>query len=367
MPLPWSEGTGNSKAELVEDLSSVSARWWNLTLREAQCYYDRWKTSSPLERVQIVARLPDELLDVCYQRTEQRGVNLLLRAIPADQQQALITARELNSTALLFRLLIRYQPGGAGEQAILLSKLTTLDKVTGASDLVAALRSSSRRHYARAQEIDPALPDGTLRLKALEPACVLVASLDAQASFRLAQSRLQLAVDQQPVHQSVWRFSQCLLAEAETLSLLGTSSGVQTSPIKVKQLEAPQKATTSTSTGDKGKGGSTGSATNSAPCRYFRSDAGCKAGKSCKWSHSWEGIDDKNARCWICGGKDHSKTECKLKSQGKSFPVKDTKDGKNVSEPGSGPGKERGRGQNRPQMALRPQIPQLQSRSRRWR
>lgn len=94
-----------------------------LTLREAQCFYERWKTSSPWERVQITPRLPDELVDTCYPRTEQRGVNLLLKAIPLDQQQALITDRELTSTALLYRLLVRYQPGGAG--------LTSLDKSAG--------------------------------------------------------------------------------------------------------------------------------------------------------------------------------------------------------------------------------------------
>ena len=49
-----------------------------------------------------------------YHRTEQRGVNLLLKAIPVDQQQSLITDRELTSTALLYRLLVRFQPGGAG-------------------------------------------------------------------------------------------------------------------------------------------------------------------------------------------------------------------------------------------------------------
>ena len=83
---------------VLRDISAVSARWWNLTLRKAQVYYDRWKTSSPLERVQITPRLPDELMDSRYQRTEQRGVNLLLRAIPSDQQQALITAREFLPT-----------------------------------------------------------------------------------------------------------------------------------------------------------------------------------------------------------------------------------------------------------------------------
>ena len=261
--------------------SAVSARWWNLTTREAQCYYERWKTSSPLERVQISPRLPDELLDGRYQRTEQRGVHLLLRAIPADQQQALITARELTSTALLFRLLVRYQPGGSGEKAILLSKLTTMDKATGVTELAAALRLW-RRHFSR--EIGAILPDGTLLLKALEPAVAQIASMDAQASFRLAQSRLQLGIDHQPLHAGIWRFSQCLLAEVETLSLMSTTPTSVPSAIKVKQMEAPTKSTPSQGmqTGDKGKGGPMAF----TPCKYFRSEAGFEAGKACKWSQS---------------------------------------------------------------------------------
>ena len=50
------------------------------------------------------------------------------------------------------------------------------------------------------------------------------------------------------------------------------------------------------------------------PCRYFISDGGCKAGKSCKWLHSWDGVTDKSSRCWICGAKDHRKSECKVKA-----------------------------------------------------
>ena len=204
VPLPWNEGSGGSKAELAElsadasplelgdwlavcgpvlrDISAVSGRWWHLILTEAQCYYDRWKTASPLERVQITPRLPDELMDARYHRTEQRGVNLLLKAIPVDQQQSLITDRELTPTALLYRLLVRFQPGGAGEKAILLAKLTALDKASGIAEWAAALRSW-RRHFARAREIRAILPDGTLLLKALEPAVIHISSLDAQAAF----------------------------------------------------------------------------------------------------------------------------------------------------------------------------------------
>ena len=362
-PLPWTEG-GGSKAELatlaadasplelgdwlavcgpvLRDITAVSARWWNLTLREAQCYYDRWKTASPLERIQIMPRLPDELNDVRYHRTEQRGVNLLLKAIPVDQQQALITDRELTSTALLYRLLVRFQPGGAGEKSILLAKLTSLDKATTVTEWAASLRSW-RRHFARAREISAVLPDGTLLLKALEAAVIKIPNLDAQAAFRLAQSRLQLGVDQVPHHDGVWRFSQCLLAEVETLVLMSTAPTTTSSPIKVKQMEAQDKSATATRVADdsRGKGG----AMSTTPCKYFRSDSGCKAGKNCKWSHSWEGVDDKASRCWICGGKDHRESDCKLKSQGKT---QFTSPSKGTGEPsqGSGGGKPGGAGKS---------------------
>ena len=52
------------------------------------------------------------------------------------------------------------------------------------------------------------------------------------------------------------------------------------------------------------------------PCTWFRSDAGWRAGKRCKWNHSWEGIGQKNARCWNCRSKEHRKTDCKVKGGG---------------------------------------------------
>ena len=61
-------------------------------------------------------------------------------------------------------------------------------------------------------------------MKALEPVIQFLAKEDSQASFRLSQSRSQLQVDEKPDHVNLWQFSQCLLAEAETLSLFGISS-----------------------------------------------------------------------------------------------------------------------------------------------
>ena len=81
-------------------------------------------------------------------------------------------------------------------------------------ELATSLRTW-RRHFARAHEVDASLPNGVLLLKALEDAVQKIAKEDAQASFRLSTSRQQLALDERPTEQSIWSFSQCLLAEAE--------------------------------------------------------------------------------------------------------------------------------------------------------
>ena len=331
----WSESTGgmNTKGELpdlpssgtplqfgdwlhlstpvMKDISSVAGWWWETTLREAKVFYENWKHSSPLQRIQIVPKLPEELREGRFQRTEQRGIQMLLKSLPEVEQQALITDRVLSSTAIIYRLLVRFQPGGAGEKQLLLSQLTTIPKGKDIHEVAAGLRNW-RRHYGRAQEVDATLPDGVLLLKALDVPLQQLGQLDPQAAFRLSQSRMQLHLDQQPTHENLWAFSQCLLAEAETLVLLQTSSTstTPTTALKIKQLDGDVKSPGKT-TGDVKSKQSTMA---EKPCRYFISDGGCKAGKSCKWLHSWDGVTDKASRCWICGAKDHRKSECKVKA-----------------------------------------------------
>ena len=106
------------------------------------------------------------------------------------------------------------------------------------AELSKSLRSW-RRHYGRAREVGATLPDGTLLLRALEPAVQQVAREDSQAAFRIAQSRSALRVDEMPEPNSIWDFSQCLLAEAETLVLMSssTTSTATSTPLKLKVME----------------------------------------------------------------------------------------------------------------------------------
>ena len=313
----------------MKDISGVAGWWWESTLREAKCYYEQWKTSSPLQRIQIRPQLPESLSEHRFQRTEQRGVQMLLKAIPLAEQQELVTDRSLSSTAILYKLMVRFQPGGAGEKQILLQQLTTMEKSSTIQEVASAIRNW-RRHFGRAEEVQAVLPDGILLLKALDEPLQKIAAMDQQAAFRLSQSRMQLQLDQQPTQRSLWAFSQCLLAEAETLVLLQSSTSSTTStPLKLKQLDADKKSPTKVANGDPK---STTSAAVDKPCRYFMSDKGCKAGKSCKWQHDWESLTDKGARCFVCGSKEHRKNDCKLRS-------------KKPGEPsGSGGGTGQGRG-----------------------
>eukprot|EP00438_Fugacium_kawagutii_P010773 Skav218289 [mRNA] locus=scaffold2035:794479:803242:+ [translate_table: standard] len=314
---------------LMRDVSQVSAIWWERTKSRAMELYNVWKQLTPLDRVGLTPVLPRELQEARFQRTEQRGTSLLLRAIPTDQQQAIVAAREMNSTAILFRLLIRFQPGGSGEKTLLLQKLTKLDDSTDMVGLTAAVRSW-RRHYQRAVEVGAVVPDGTLLLHALEAGIQQIALKDSQATFRLAQARSQLGVDEQPSQDRVWRLSQCILAEAETLSLMSSSASstpvpaTPVTPIKVKQIDAPTPTTPSTEPSTTGKPRTPAAET---PCKWFRSDNGCRVGSRCKFNHSWEGITDKSERCWICGSKQHRKAECALRAQSTS-----------KGDPGSGSG-----------------------------
>ena len=321
----------------MRDLSNVAGRWWELTTREAKAYYMRWKDATPLQRVQIVPKLPDELLLPSYVRTEQRGVHLLLKAVSQEQQQELVIDRDLTSTAILYRLYIRHQPGGPGEKAVLLKALTTLGSTKTLNDMASSLRSW-RRHFGRAREIGAVLPDGCLLLKALEGIVGPLSQLDAQSSFRLAQSRVQLQLDEKPTHGALWDFSQCLLAEVETLVLMAPTSTTN-SQVKIKQMDA-SNATPTAKPGEfekKGKGFSNAGSIDK-PCKYYVSPEGCRAGRSCKFQHVSQ---DQNDRCWVCGSTQHRKVDCPVRGGAKqSSPTKPTSE----TNAGSGGGKGKGGG-----------------------
>ena len=282
---------------IMRDLSQHATVWWERTLEAANQHYEVWRTASPLQRVQLQVALPLDLAREPFIRTEQRGVGLLLRAVPEELKKVLISNRDVSSTAILWRLLTTFQPGGAGEKAHLLKSLTMLSPGTTSMDIAMALRQW-RRCFQRAREIGASLPDGTLLVYALEAGAAMLGRLDGQSAFRVASARSELRVDEQPTQDNVWAYSQVLLAEAETLQLASAVTGSGGNKPQVQQLTAsPGKSNPPVPSG--------------GTCRFWGSEGGCKHGKGCKFAHP--ALPDSKERCWLCSAMGHRKQDCPAK------------------------------------------------------
>ena len=291
---------------LMMDLSPQASRWWVLVVEEAYKYYHEWRKATPMERLKIVPESEVVKKDPTLHRTEQRGISLLLKAIPTTVKETVIAERLMTTTGILFTLLKNFQPGGSSERTMLLKELSEIKVGKSPGEACAGVRSW-RRFYTRTKEIDATVPDPIILLKALEPAVQLISQLDAQATFRLAQSRAQLQVDARPDESSVWSYSECLLAELESLRLvhgastMSNSGAISTTTPAVKTL-----GTRSTTT---------------IACKFWGSDTGCRQGKRCSYLHDWASLEDRASRCFVCSSLQHKKMDCPVRSSVESPPT----------------------------------------------
>eukprot|EP00435_Cladocopium_sp_Y103_P048968 s1287_g14.t1 len=177
-------------------------------------------------------------------------------------------------------------------------------------DLLTTLRTW-RRNLGRATELGVQLPDPLLLVGLLTKWSDLLSRLGgSQMAFRIAGMRQMLALDTTPVSSSVVEFAEHLQAEAEQLMLATPTSASTLSTMTT----ASSSATTGTKTKDlpsvKAFTAEKGEKTGERPkCRFWGTSVGCKRGDSCRFEHSWEGIQ-KRGRCWFCSAEGHMKPEC---------------------------------------------------------
>ena len=223
-------------APVMRDLSPQAHRWWELVELEAKGYYEQWRVATPMARLQIKPKCQAVEKNPTLQRTEQRGISLLVRAIPSSMRETIVAERLMTFTGILFTLLKNYQPGGRGERTTLLKELSNPKYGKSLNDTATTLRSW-RRFFRRTEEIGAVLPDPSVLLKALETPNQMVSKVDPQATFRLSQARVSLDIDASPTTTSVWDFSECLLAELDSLILL-QGVEVQNKPTDAQQTPA---------------------------------------------------------------------------------------------------------------------------------
>ena len=90
--------------------------------------FKRWLAASPQGKLAIKAVTEDDTPrydGAKYGRVEQAAISLLLNELPKWLQTELILNRQLDSTAVIFRVQSAVQPGGLSEKLPIFSALTT--------------------------------------------------------------------------------------------------------------------------------------------------------------------------------------------------------------------------------------------------
>ena len=301
---------------MIGDLSTSAADWWNSTMQSTLEVYKVWLASTPLERLRLKPPNPVDSTKFRnahqIQRLEQRVTTILLPSIPLELRHDLISARQLWPSAILYRILRSFQPGGWGERSMLLTELTVTSAASSAIDASTRLRMW-RRHRSRAIELGASLPDVLLQVRALDVIVQGVLKQHPQSQFRVASYRMEANIDERPTDETLAQFLELLTAEMDTLQTGTTEAsgtGGEKSGPSVKMIKA--------------SGG--------APCKFWGTEQGCLKGKKCSYLHDWQSLEDRSARCFVCSSLQHRKSDC---------PVRSSAEG-SMAEGGSGQGRGNG-------------------------
>ena len=128
-------------AGLMGDFSDSSQLWWSGVVQVMKDAYERWVTSSPIERLRVEPDDRPEITEGKWGRVNARACAMLMDALDPVVKADLI-ARKANHSAshILFRLYTTYQPRGTGERNLVLSNLQNPQVIHDATAGVAALR-----------------------------------------------------------------------------------------------------------------------------------------------------------------------------------------------------------------------------------
>ena len=279
---------------LVGDVAASATQWWDNLMSVTNSAYHTWLSLGPLERLHVQAPMVEET-SARQTRLDQRVTMMLMNSLPTEIKNELIATRQLHTAGVVFKVLRTYQPGGLNEKAATLAALTGTRTAESAIEGASLLRLW-RRQALRARELGVTLPDPTLQVRALDTVMAKLLQEDPQATFRVQAFRLREEVDVKPNQVIVDKLFEMLQAECDQMlhNRVKSMTIPEEKPL-VKVFSSPQKP------GD-----------GASMCRWWGTENGCRAGKSCPYAHG--ALEDKSARCWTCSSKHHLKSECPTRS-----------------------------------------------------
>ncbi|CAE7767290.1 RE2 [Symbiodinium sp. CCMP2592] len=311
----------------MADLSDSSYDWWTKVQALAQKGYEQWANATPLERLAMKAPVDKKLEEGKFARLNSRAASMLLASLDASVRADLVMRRSTqSSTQILYRVLTLYQPGGETEKRLVLDQLQSPTAQTDPFKAAKSLRDWER-WFRRAGDVGVSTPDPSVLLRALSVIMQGVLEGNPEAAFRTSLVRTTLKLDTKPTHESVIAFHKHLLAEAEALASGSKRTPAATSTPDATRTPASEKGPKVRGIQAQGGGEqpapkpksapATSSTTTSTqrPCKWFaKTEAGCKRGGDCQFSHEWGSVP-KTGRCLICSSTSHMKKDCPTKEK----------------------------------------------------
>ena len=300
----------------MRQLSPSAQTWWAQNLKEAEDHYERWLRATPQQRLQVKASTMAKSFEAGkYCLVEQRGVQLLLKAVPEAFKTDLIATRTLAVNAIVFAILCRWQPGGKLERAQVLDYLVHPEASGSVEETVEGIRKW-RRMVLRASELGAVLPDSSLLLKGLDALTQPGLGDHPVVSFRVAAYRNESSVDFAPTQAKVAELAEYLLAEYEALSIQEDPRAQGTKRQRAAAVKAAAKAEARTGAEQSGlvpppappKAASLGTGDKKV-CRFWGSSQGCKKAAQCPDHHDRTLLKG-TRRCWACSSDQHLKPDC---------------------------------------------------------
>ena len=299
------------------DLSDGSQQWWEEMITTSKRWYAEHQELTPLEKVSHEVAVPSRLQDPKFQRLEKRATALLMAAIPSQQQEEVIAAKEVSAIGVLTRLMIAYQPGGLSEKAAILGALDAPDEAQTLGQAVLGLRRWLRWHR-RAGDIGVVRPDATIQVRGLQKLVRKILKDHGDLAFRIQLAKSSLLIDTVPTSDSVLRYANHLLAEIEQVAHQDKKKkeALPSADPKIKRFEEKGSGKGGDWKREEKGGWSGGSPEKSSVpnCKFFLTEQGCKKGKSCAFQHT---LDDQK-RCWNCGSSLHFSPKCDRPREGDS-------------------------------------------------
>ena len=174
--------------------------------------YAEYMAASPIARLSLQPRIPDELREPKWASLERRVMTLLLGSMKKPAKDDAVTHRILDVPSLLYRLRVLYQPGGISERAAILKHLEGKSISDNVHECIAALRKW-RRYIERAESMRVSIPDPSILLGAVELMIKKVMDMCPEVKFRVALMKNELQLQGNPTLDSILRFHTHILAE----------------------------------------------------------------------------------------------------------------------------------------------------------